>query len=145
MRNSSLITVFAFLLAATLGVGALGGLGGGPGGDDPGDDTVKITLKPMEEESKIYGWVRITTDQFNLGANRLPKDQWYGIYLVTGEERLALGERPVRQTSGSGELKFGTRLEEPLGGKWDKIVVYHQPNGEKSNEGMVPILEGSLR
>ena len=132
------------LLAATLGVAALGG-GGPGGGDDPGDDTLKITLKPLEEDSKTYGWVRITTDQFSLGGNRLERKNYYGIYLVTGDEKMALGEKSVRRTSSSGELKFKHRLEEPLGGKWDKIVVYHQPNGEKDNSGMVPVLEGSLR
>ena len=36
-------------------------------------------------------------------------------------------------------------LTEPVDGKWDKIVLYHQPNGEESTEGMSPVLEGSLR
>ena len=52
MRYSSYLTLCVLLLAATLGVSALGG--GGAGGDDPGDDTVKVTLPiPGSFASKI--------------------------------------------------------------------------------------------
>lgn len=141
-RYWPVVLVLLALLGAPLW--ASGGLGGGDA-EESGDDTIKVSLKPLEEESKIYGWVRVTGDQFNLGANRLPKDQWYSVYFVSGDEKQAVGENPVTRSSGSGEVKFGTRLEEPLGAEWDKVVLYHQPQGEKNNEGMVPVLEGSLR
>lgn len=135
-------TPFVLIICLTLGAFALGG---GGGGEDPGDDTLKISLKPLEEGSKIYGWVRIKTDEFSLGANRLQKDEWYAVYLVAGDEKKALSEEPARRASGSGELKYGARLEEPLGGQWEKIVVFHQPGGEKDDSKLEPVLEGSLR
>ncbi|MCA9792252.1 MAG: hypothetical protein KC910_10675 [Candidatus Eremiobacteraeota bacterium] len=138
------LLVFTMMLVTLSSVGVLA-LGGGGGAEDAGDNTLKVSMKPLDESSKTYGWVRITEDQFNLGANRLEKDQFYSVYFVTGDEKEPVGEKPVTRSSGVGEVKFGARLTEPVDGKWDKIVLYHQPNGEESTEGMSPVLEGSLR
>ncbi len=55
-----------------------------------------------------------------------------------------MSENPVRRSFGDGEFKFETKLKEPFGGEWDKIVLYHRPNGEKDPSGEVPILEGNI-
>ncbi len=143
MKRTIFAWLSALLLVTSLGVLALGG--GGAGQDSGADDTIKVSLKPLEEASKIYGWVRITEDLFSLGANRLEKDAYYAVYFVAGDEKEPVGENPLTQASGVGEVKFGVRLTEPIGGKWEKIVLYHQPNGEENSEGLEPVLQGSLR
>ncbi len=141
MKKYAILFLAGFLMLATLSALALGG---GGSGEPPEDDTVRVTLKPKDEASKIYGWVRITPDKFAVGANRLEPDAFYAVYVVSGDTREAMTEEPARRTFDDGEFKFETRLEEPFGGEWDKVVLYHQPAGENVEEGMVPVLEGSL-
>lgn len=130
------------LLIASIGGMALGGGGGAK--SPPEDDTVRVTMKPLAQETDIYGWVRITPDKFAVGANRLEPKKYYAVYLVSGEKREAMSEKHVRRTHGDGEFKFETKLKEPFGGEWDKVVLYHRPNGEKDESGEVAVLEGVL-
>ena len=141
MRRQTALSVIFFLLIASVSVLALGG---GGGKTPPEDDTVRVTMKPVEEESDIYGWVRITPDKFAVGANRLEPKKYYAVYLVSGEKRKPVHEKPVRRSFGDGEFKFEMRLKEPFGGEWDKVVLYHRPNGEKDESGEVAVLEGAL-
>jgi len=141
MKTKTAIKLLLLLLAATMSVAALGG---GGGKSPPEDDTVKVTLKPLEQEADVYGWVRITPDKFAVGANRLQPDSYYAVYLVSGDNKEAMTERPARRTFGDGEFKFETRLKEPFGGEWDKVVLYHRPNGEEDATGQVAVLEGTL-
>ena len=137
-------TLFALLLLlATISVHALGG-GGGAGDAPPEDDTIKVNLKPLDETSKSYGWVRIEPDKFSCGANRLNPDTFYAVYLVSGENKQPMTDNPVRRSFGDGEFKFSTKLQEPFGGEWDKVVIYERPNGEKDDNGMIEVLEGPL-
>jgi hypothetical protein len=141
MKRQYLLQVFLLLLAASVSVTALGG---GGGKTPPEDDTVRVTMKPLENDADIYGWVRITPDKFAVGANRLEPDSYYAVYLVNGEKRQAITEKPVRRSFSDGEFKFETRLKEPFGGEWDKVVLYHRPNGEEEESGEVAVLEGTL-
>lgn len=136
------ISLTLFILLASVSVMALGG--GGAGKSAPEDDTVRVTLKPVGENPKSYGWVRITPDKFAVGANRLEPDKFYAVYLVSGDTKKAMTDRPARRSFGDGEFKFDTKLEEPFGGEWDKVVLYHRPDGEKAETNMVPVLEGEL-
>lgn len=135
-------TILLILIASISGMA----LGGGGSKSPPEDDTVRITMKPLQEqeEKEIYGWVRITPDKFSVGANRLEPGNYYAVYLVSGEKRQAMTEKPVRRSFNDGEFKFETRLKEPFGGEWDKVVLYHRPNGEKDENGEVAVLEGTL-
>ena len=130
------------MLSATASLFAMGG--GGGGGAPPEDDTIKVTLKPLDEEAKIYGWARIAPDRFSVGANRLEPDTYYAVYLVGADKQQAMTDNPVRRSRGDGEFKFDTKLQEPFGGEWDKIVIYQRPNGEKDDTGMIAVLEGPL-
>ncbi len=140
------ISASLLLLALLLGTIAVNALGGGPGGGDgpPEDDTIKVNLKPLDESSDSYGWVRIAPDKFAVGANRLQPRTYYAVYLVSGETKEPMTDNPVRRTFGDGEFKFQTKLKEPFGGEWDKVVIYERPNGEKDDTGMIAILEGPL-
>lgn len=130
-------------LMAGIAVHALGG-GGAGGSAPPEDDTIKVTLKPLDEASNTYGWVRIAPDKFSAGANRLNPDTYYAVYLVSGENKQAMTDNPVRRSFGDGEFKFETKLQEPFGGEWDKVVIYERPNGEKDETGQIAVLEGPL-
>lgn len=131
-----------FLLTASASVLALGG--GGAGSAPPEDDTVKVTLKPLDETADTYGWVRIEPDKFSVGANRLEPDTYYAVYLVNDESKQPMNDKAVRKSFGDGEFKFQTKLQEPFGGEWDKVVIYRRPNGEKDDTDMVAVLEGAL-
>jgi hypothetical protein len=143
MKRAAL-SLSLLLLLATISVNALGGLGGGSGDAPPEDDTIKVDLKPLDENSNSYGWVRIFPDKFAVGANRLNPDTYYAVYLVSGDRKEPVTDRPVRRSFGDGEFKFDTKLKEPFGGEWDKVVVYERPNGENDESGMIAVLEGSL-
>ncbi len=130
------------LLAATIAVNAMGG--GAGASAPPEDDTIKVNLKPLDENAKSYGWVRIIPDKFMAGANHLNPDTYYAVYLVAGETKQPMTERPTRRSFGDGEFKFDTKLKEPFGGEWDKVVIYEYPNGEKDDTGMFAVLEGPL-
>lgn len=143
MKRASLFLTILFLLAS-ISVNALGGLGGGGGDSPPEDDTIKVNLKPLDETSTSYGWVRIIPDKFSVGANRLAPDTYYAVYLVSGENKQPMTDNPVRRSYGDGEFKFDTKLKEPFGGEWDKVVIYQRPNGEKDDTGMIAVLEGPL-
>lgn len=144
MKRQTTLQVLVFLLFATISSMALGGLGGGGGGAPPEDDTVRVTMKPLGQDEKVYGWVRITPDKFAVGANRLEPGAYYAVYLVNGEKREPVTEKSVRRSFGDGEFKFSMKLKEPFGGEWDKVVLYHRPNGEKDPNGEVAVLEGVL-
>lgn len=141
MKKYATLLLTGFLMLATLSAFALGG---GGSGEPPEDDTVRVSMKPLDEAEKTYGWVRITPDKFAVGANRLEPDTFYAVYVVSGDTKQAMTEEPARRTFDDGEFKFETRLEEPFGGEWDKVVLYRQDAGENVEEGMVPVLEGSL-
>lgn len=142
MKRAAL-TLSLLLLLASISVNALGG-GGGGGDAPPEDDTIKVNLKPLDEASKSYGWVRILPDKFSVGANRLQPDTFYAVYLVSGDNKQPMTDNPVRRSYGDGEFKFDTKLKEPFGGEWDKVVIYERPNGEKDDTGMIAVLEGPL-
>lgn len=151
MRRNTTTWIAGATLLALIVTGAAyasAGLGGG-GGEQAGEEVKKVRLKPFEEASKVYGWVRISADQFNMGANRLEKDAIYSIYFVNAAERELIKEEdrdPAVRSDGIGEAKYAVRLTEPLGAQWDKVVLYYHPDGNaESAEGMVPVLEGSLR
>ena len=137
------VTLSLLLLLASISVNALGG-GGGAGSSPPEDDTIKVNLKPLDETSKSYGWVRILPDKFSAGANRLNPDTYYAVYLVSGDNKQPMTDNPARRSFGDGEFKFDTKLKEPFGGEWDKVVIYERPNGEKDDTGMIAVLEGPL-
>ncbi len=141
MKRTAIYTAILMTLLASAAVWALGG---GGAGSPPEDDTVRVTLKPVDESSSIYGWARITPDKFAVGANRLESDSYYAVYIVSATGREPMTDRPARRTFGDGEFKFETRLKEPFGGEWDKVVLYHRPGGEHEEQGMVPVLEGVL-
>ena len=130
MKRASLFLTLLLLLAS-ISVNALGG--GGAGSAPPEDDTIKVNLKPLDETSNSYGWVRIIPDKFSVGANRLAPNTYYAVYLVSGENKQPMTENPVRRSYGDGEFKFDTKLKEPFGGEWDKVVIYQRPNGEKDD------------
>lgn len=139
------ISATFLLLTLLLGGIAVNALGGGPGSDaPPEDDTLKVNLKPLDEDSKSYGWVRIAPDKFAAGANGLRPGTYYAVYLVSGETKEPMTDRPARRTFGDGEFKFQTKLKEPFGGEWDKVVIYERPNGEKDDTEMIAVLEGPL-
>lgn len=140
MKRTHLI--IALLLMASVAVSALGG--GGGAGSPPEDDTIKVNLKPLDETSQSYGWARILPDKFSVGANHLNPNTYYAVYLVSGETKEPMTDRPSRRSFGDGEFKFDTKLKEPFGGEWDKVVIYERPNGEKDDSGMIAILEGSI-
>jgi hypothetical protein len=141
MKLKTLVSLLFFLSIASVSVLALGG---GGGKSPPEDDTVRVTMKPIQADDDVYGWIRITPDKFAVGANRLEPKNYYAVYLVSGEKREAVTDRPVRRSFGDGEFKFEMRLKEPFGGEWDKVVLYHRPNGEKDDTGEVAVLEGAL-
>lgn len=142
MKRKTILQVLLLMLVASVSVLALGG---GGSKSPPEDDTVRVTMKPINEsEENVYGWVRITPDKFSVGANRLKPDSYYAVYLESGSNRQAMTDRPVRRSFGDGEFKFETRLKEPFGGEWDKVVLYHRPNGEEDSSGEVAVLEGTL-
>lgn len=141
MKRYILVTTLLVLFAGSFSVLALGG---GGAKSAPEDDTVRISLKPVQDDPTVYGWVRITPNKFAVGANHLEPKNYYAVYLVSGDKREAMSENPVRRSFGDGEFKFETKLKEPFGGEWDKIVLYHRPNGEKDPSGEVPILEGNI-
>ena len=141
MKRRIYLHTLVLLLLGTISVLALGG---GGAKSPPEDDTVRITMKPVQENPEVYGWVRITPNKFAVGANRLEPKKYYAVYLVSGEKREAMGERPARRSFGDGEFKFETKLKEPFGGEWDKVVLYHRPNGEKDATGEVAVLEGII-
>lgn len=143
MKRAAL-SLTLLLLLASISVNALGGLGGGGGDAPPEDDTIKVNLKPLDEASDSYGWVRIFPDKFAVGANRLNPDTYYAVYLVSGERKEQVTEKAVRRSYGDGEFKFDTKLKEPFGGEWDKVVLYERPNGEHDETGMIAVLEGPL-
>ncbi|MBI3929789.1 MAG: hypothetical protein HY319_29885 [Armatimonadetes bacterium] len=142
--------IFRSLAAVLLVLGltgtVLGMPGFGGGEEQAADETMKVRLKPLKEDSKVYGWVRISADQFSLGANHLQKDAVFSVYFVNASERKPVAEEAVVRSDDSGEAKYGARLTEPLGGQWDKVVLYLHPDGNPSNvEGIQPVLEGSLK
>lgn len=141
MRKTALLITLVFLAVSLSGY-AMGG--GGAGQAPPEDDTIKVDLKPLDEASNSYGWVRIVPDRFSVGANRLNPNTYYAVYLVSGETEQPMTENPARRSFGDGEFKFDTKLKEPFGGEWDKVVIYERPNGEKDDTGMNPVLEGTL-
>lgn len=141
MKTRIYLTTLFFLLMGTLTVLALGG---GGAKSPPEDDTVRITMKPLTEDPQIYGWVRITPNKFAVGANRLEPKKYYAVYLVSGDTREAMTDRPARRSFGDGEFKFETKLKEPFGGEWDKVVLYQRPNGENDATGEIAILEGII-
>lgn len=139
------LTATFLLLTLLIGTIAVNAMGGGPGGDGPPeDDTIKVNLKPLDETSKSYGWVRIAPDKFAAGANGLEPSTYYAVYLVSGETKEPMTDKPSRRSFGNGEFKFQTKLKEPFGGEWDKVVIYQRPNGEKDDTGMIAVLEGPL-
>ena len=144
MKRQTILQVLVILLLATVSSLALGGLGGGGGSAPPEDDTVRVTMKPLVDDGNVYGWVRITPDRFAVGANRLEPDTYYAVYLVSGDKREPMTEKPARRSFGDGEFKFSTTLKEPFGGEWDKVVLYQRPNGEDDATGEVAVLEGNL-
>lgn len=143
MKRQTILQVLFMMLIASMSVLALGG---GGGKAPPEDDTVRVTMKALEEdpEKPVYGWVRITPDKFAVGANRLQPDTYYAVYLENSDGRQAMTDKPARRSFGDGEFKFETRLKEPFGGEWDKVVLYRRPNGEKDASGEVAVLEGTL-
>ncbi len=141
MKRITTLSAVIFILLASVAALALGG-GGGKG--PPEDDTVRVTMKPLVDDESVYGWVRITPDKFAVGANHLEPKAYYAVYLVSGDKREAMTEKPARRSFGDGEFKFETRLKEPFGGEWDKVVLYLRPNGEKDATGEVAVLEGNL-
>lgn len=138
-------------LVALIGLGAgpgyaMGGFGGGGDKDAPVDNTRRLKMMPLEDGTNAYGWVRITADALSLGANRIPKDTFYTVYLVNGSEKQTIGEEPTIQSTGAGEAKFTVRLVEPLGAKWNKIVLYQHTDGKKDiADSMKPYMECSLK
>lgn len=142
MKRQTVIQILLMMLIASVSVMALGG---GGSKSPPEDDMVRVTMKPVNEsDSNIYGWVRITPDKFAVGANRLEPDTYYAVYLENGETRKAMTDKPARRSFGDGEFKFETRLKEPFGGEWDKVVIYRRPNGKEDANGEVAVLEGAL-
>lgn len=139
-RRIILNATLLMLMAAIAGLA----LGGGGAKSPPEDDTVRVTMKPLDASSEVYGWIRITPDKFAVGANRLEPKAYYAVYLVNDEKREAITEKPVRRAFNDGEFKFETRLKEPFGGEWDKVVLYRRPNGEKDDTGEIAVLEGTL-
>ena len=79
-----------------------------------------------------------------MGANRLESKSYYAVYLESGDKKQVANEKSVIRTFKDGEFKFEMRLEEPFGGEWDKVVLYHRPNGREDESGQVPVLEGEL-
>lgn len=141
MKRTSLLLAL-LLLVASISVNALGG--GGAGGSPPEDDVIKVNLKPLDETASSYGWARIVPDKFSAGANHLNPNTYYAVYLVSGETKQPMTDRPARRSFGDGEFKFDTKLKEPFGGEWDKVVIYERPNGEKDDTGMIAVLEGAI-
>ena len=142
MKRQTILQILFMMLIASVSVMALGG---GGSKSPPEDDTVRVTMKPIaEEDTNIYGWVRITPDKFAVGANRLEPDSYYAVYLENSDGRQAMTDKPARRSFGDGEFKFEPRLKEPFGGEWDKVVLYHRPNGEEDATGEVAVLEGTL-
>ena len=97
MKRQTILQVLVILLLATVSSLALGGLGGGGGSAPPEDDTVRVTMKPLVDDGNVYGWVRITPDRFAVGANRLEPDTYYAVYLVSGDKREPMTEKPARR------------------------------------------------
>lgn len=142
MKRTSKYFLAILVVAASISVHAMGG--GGAGGTPPEDDTVKVTLKPIDETANTYGWARIAPDKFSVGANRLEPNKYYAVYVVSADKQQGMTDNPVRRSYNDGEFKFDTKLQEPFGGEWDKVVIYERPNGEKDDTGMIPVLEGPL-
>lgn len=142
MKRNLIASIFMFFVLGSVSVLALGGGGGAK--SPPEDDTVRVTMKPVQDTPEVYGWVRITPNKFAVGANHLEPKNYYAVYLEKGDKREAMTDNPVRRSYGDGEFKFETKLKEPFGGEWDKVVLYHRPNGEKDPTGEVAVLEGNL-
>ena len=126
--------------------------GGASDKEAPPDNTKRIKLTTVEEVSNTtvgvpYGWVRITPDQLALGANRVKPDTWFTVYFVNGAEKQAVGKEPTVRASGSGEVKFGMRLTEPLGARWPKIILMEHTDGKEviDDKALKPYMEASLR
>lgn len=141
-RKNFLQALTTFFLLASISVMGVGGGGGAT--SPPEDDTVRVTMKPIQTDGDVYGWIRITPDKFAVGANRLEPKKYYAVYLVSGDKSEPMSDKPARRSFGDGEFKFETRLKEPFGGEWDKVVIYHRPNGEEDDTGQVAVLEGAL-
>jgi hypothetical protein len=142
MKRHTILQILLMMLIASVSVTALGG---GGSKSPPEDDTVRVTMKPVnEDDSDIYGWCRISPDKFSVGANRLEPKTYYAVYLENSETRKAMTDKPARRSFGDGEFKFETRLKEPFGGEWDKVVIYRRPNGKEDSNGEVAVLEGVL-
>jgi hypothetical protein len=142
MKRHTIIQILLMMLIASVSVMALGG---GGSKSPPEDDTVRVTMKAVnEDDTNIYGWIRITPDKFAVGANRLEPKTYYAVYLENSETRKAMTDKPSRRSYDDGEFKFETRLKEPFGGEWDKVVLYRRPNGKEDAAGEVAVLEGTL-
>ena len=121
--------------------------GGGSDKQAPPDNTKRLKLVPVEENTNTYGWIRITPDTLSLGANRVKPDSYYTVYFVNGTEKQPASKESTVQASGSGEVKFSTRLTEPLGARWAKVALYQHTDGKSAvtDSNLKPFMEASLR
>ena len=149
MRKSGWAALLSLALSFGLGLSQGWALGGSGTEQDSGGDTVrKLKMLPLDEKNtRTYGWVRISADTLSLGANHLPPDTVYTVYFVNeAEKQVANTEETVTRTSGRGEAKFTMRLTEPLGAKWEKIVLFHHVDGREALDGeLQPVMEAKLR
>ena len=145
-RRAAFIATTAICLLLTIYAQSFAMGGGGADKDPPPDNTRRLKMTPLEENTHVYGWIRITPDTMSIGANRCKPDTYYTVYFVNGAEKQAVGPEPTVQASGSGEIKFSVRLTEPLGAKWTKVVLFqHTDDKPAIAENLKPFMEGSLR
>jgi hypothetical protein len=146
LRLSALASI-AFCLFSTPQARAMGGAGTSSE-KDAGPHVRKLKLTPVEENPnpELYGWVRISQDTLSLGVNHIKPNSFYTVYFVNGEDKKVVSKDATIHAGRNGEAKFSTRLTEPLGARWAKIVVFlHTDNKPKSDENLKPMMEASLR
>ncbi len=105
----------------------------------------KIISGALDEENRRGSRTRLL--RFDAGTyttKPFEHEYWEEVYLVSGETKEPMTDKPSRRSFGNGEFKFQTKLKEPFGGEWDKVVIYQRPNGEKDDTGMIAVLEGPL-
>lgn len=147
MRKASLLLLILLLVV---------GFARAADGDDdsdagaPKENFLKFKLTAVNGDRHPYGWVLVDGYNFGLGAMGLRPNETYTVWIIKANgEKTGIGEKPYSfQARESGEGKVNIHLEDNVifSGDYTKLVVYHHPDGNPEQmDGMLPILEGSLK
>lgn len=116
----------------------------------PKENFLKFRLTATNGDRHPYGWVLVDGYNFGMGAQKLRPNEIYTVWMVKSNgEKAGIGEAPFSfQARESGEGKYVIKLPDNVifSGEYQKVVIFHHPDGNPETlEGMLPILEGSLK